>query len=149
MVGVPEEEAILEVQEAIKPDYIRSMSETLISEKAQEQTMESMELLPTKELIPLWRLKTAHGDGSSQVLAGSTSAAPTALMLEPHLAEEVLITVVVLLVLILKPEHTKSIFQTCISEKVQELVMRKTDSARREYTLSLKRRVLMAILGDD
>lgn len=70
-------------------------------------------------------------------------------MLEPHLAEEVLITVVVLLVLILKPEHTKSIFQTCISEKVQELVMRKTDSARREYTLSLKRRVLMAILGDD
>ena len=88
------------------------------------------------------------GEGSRVELVGSTLAAPTALMLEPHLVEEVLIAAV-LLALLLRPGSIRSVFQTYTSEKAQEQDMRKTDSVRKACTLSWRQRMRMAILGDD
>ena len=139
MVGVPQEEILAEEAaqvnlEVIKQDCTKSMLETLRSAKVQEQVTESMELLQIGEHTLLWKFRTDHGENSRAELAGLTLATPTALMLEPHLVEEVLITVVLMAVLTLRLGNTKLKSLICISERVRERIMGKMVFVRKECT---------------
>ena len=134
-----EETQEAEVQEITRQDSTKSMSETSTSEKGKEQTTEQMELLLTRELTQLLKFRTVLGVNSNLELVGLTSAQLTAPMLEPHQGEQVLLAAVLLLVLLIRPERTRSMWRNSIFGKVLEpITARMVPSKTKACTRSRK-----------
>lgn len=132
---------------AIKQECTKSMSETSISEKDQEQITELMGLLPTKELTQLLKSRMAHGESLNQGQVGLTSAQHIVLTLAPHQVEEVLLAAVLLLALLTRPERTRLMWRNSIFGKVQEQIMELMDQSRTKVSTQLQK--LKMILGEN